>query len=30
MRLLGPLAARLVARQFTAYHATLRENLEAR
>jgi uncharacterized protein YndB with AHSA1/START domain len=29
MRLLGPLAARLVARQFRGYHENLRRNLEA-
>jgi carbon monoxide dehydrogenase subunit G len=29
MRLLGPFAARLIARQFRGYHENLRRNLEA-
>jgi Polyketide cyclase / dehydrase and lipid transport len=29
MRLLGPLASRMIARQFRAYHENLRRNLEA-
>jgi uncharacterized protein YndB with AHSA1/START domain len=29
MRLLGPLAARMIARQFRGYHENLRRNLEA-
>jgi uncharacterized protein YndB with AHSA1/START domain len=29
MRLLGPLAARIIARQFRGYHENLRRNLEA-
>jgi carbon monoxide dehydrogenase subunit G len=29
MRLLGPLAARIIARQFRGYHESLRRNLEA-
>jgi hypothetical protein len=28
MRLLGPLAARMIARQFRGYHENLRRNLE--
>jgi hypothetical protein len=29
MRLLGPLAARMIARQFRGYHENLRRNVEA-